>query len=758
MISTFIELCNRSIQAGYLMIAIILLRMIWKRVPKLLYRYLWCLVGLRLALPFTWETALSLIPKKTVIKPSVLYSKTPSVDSGIQAVNEVVNPVITQSFTPEIGASVNPLQVIMTLGAWIWLIGLVALLLYGVISYIRLHYKVQDAVLLKENIFQSEKVGSPFVFGFLKPRIYLPYSLEEENLTYVIAHEKMHIKNRDHLLKPIAFILLSVYWFNPIVWLAYYLFCKDLELACDEWVIWNLETADKKAYAKALVMCSTERKFGSISPLAFGENAVKERIKNVLRYKNPSCWAFVGICVVVLIAVVCFMTNPVEVNENEIVLKNDGVIIDVLKEPEEIKSGSFEADTFITDGVENNWASENNQAVPILLKEPPKLGFSDMLSSKINQFEISANQYDWTYLDAELTEDGVYDFANASEVGISATGLEPTAAAKMTKWLRLTEYQGIDTWLYRLSCDVLPDKVVVKEYSIYDLGDVYADVRSEKVYTKDMLLIELVPGRIYEIVATWDRSHYEECGYYGEARYILVTDTEYATYDDIRKYQLEMANTVSVDAHIKEIYDGNTILISSDSDEFPGAFEVVIEEDVYDVSELYGGQNIRVEMYDSGLMNKNGKIPVYIAVSISNLIIEEPEDISLDEFVNMAGETYELNTLDGVTMQMEKYTSSGGEVEIRNETDKEITFGDWYVIQSEKSGKWETMPYKVKKVGFHQVAYNAPKDETVIHEVKWDIFYGELPKGRYRIIKDMLDFRGTGDYTEYYLAAEFEIR
>ena len=758
MVNTFIELCNRSIQAGYLILAIIFLRLVWKRIPKLMYRFLWCLVGLRLALPFTLETALSLIPKKTVIEPEILYAKTPAVDSGIPTVNQVVNPMMSESFTPAVGASVNPLQVVMTIGAWIWLVGLVALLLYSVISYIRLHYRVQDAVLFKENIFQSEKVDSPFVFGFLKPRIYLPYSLEEENMAYVIAHEKMHIKNRDHLLKPIAFILLSVYWFNPIVWLAYYLFCKDLELVCDEWVIWNLETADKKAYAKALVMCSTERKFGSISPLAFGENAVKERIKNVLRYKNPSCWAFVGICVVVLIAVVCFMTNPVEVAENEIVLKNDGVIIDVLKEPEEIKSGSFEADTFITDGVENNWASENNQAVPILLKEPPKLGFSDMLSSKINQFEISANQYDWTYLDAELTEDGVYDFANASEVGISATGLEPTAAAKMTKWLRLTEYQGTDTWLYRLSCDVLPDKVVVKEYSIYDLGDVYADVRSEKVYTKDMLLIELVPGRIYEILATWDRSHYEECGYYGEARYILVTDTEYATYDDIRKYQLEMANTVSVDAHIKEIYDGNTILISSDSDEFPGAFEVVIEEDVYDVSELYGGQNIRVEMYDSGLMNKNGKIPVYIAVSISNLIIEEPEDISLDEFVNMAGETYELNTLDGVTMQMEKYTSSGGEVEIRNETDKEITFGDWYVIQSEKSGKWETMPYKVKKVGFHQVAYNAPKDETVIHEVKWDIFYGELPKGRYRIIKDMLDFRGTGDYTEYYLAAEFEIR
>lgn len=756
MVNTFIELCNRSIQAGYLILVIIFLRLVWKRVPKLMYRFLWCLVGLRLALPFTLETALSLIPKKTVIEPEILYAKIPSVDSGIPTVNQVVNPMMSESFTPAVGASVNPLQVVMTIGAWIWLVGLVALLLYSVISYIRLHYRVQDAVLFKENIFQSEKVDSPFVFGFLKPRIYLPYSLEEENMAYVIAHEKMHIKNRDHLLKPIAFILLSVYWFNPIVWLAYYLFCKDLELVCDEWVIWNLETADKKAYAKALVMCSTERKFGSISPLAFGENAVKERIKNVLRYKNPSCWAFVGICVVVLIAVVCFMTNPVEVAENEIVLKNDGVIIDVLKEPEEIKSGSFEADAFITDGVENNGESENNQAVPILLKEPPLLGFSDMLSSKINQFEISANQYDWTYLDAELTEDGVYDFANASEVGISATGLEPTEAAKMTKWLRLTEYQGADTWLYRLSCDVLPDKVVVKEYSIYDLGDVYADVRSEKVYTKDMLLIELVPGRIYEIVATWDRSHYEEYGYYGEARYVLVTDTEYATYDDIRKYQLEMANTVSIDAHIKEIHDGNIILISSDSDEFPGAFEVVVEEDVYDVSELYGGQSIRIEMYDSGLVNENGRIPVYIAVGIRELIIGEPQEISLDRY--NTDNSYIVNTLGGVTMRMEKYTSTGGDIEIRNETDKEITFGDWYDLQTEVNGKWISLPYIIDNAAFHQVAYNAPKDETVIHEVKWDVFYGKLPKGKYRIIKDMLDFMGTGDYTKYYLATEFEIK
>jgi len=535
-----------------------------------------------------------------------------------------------------------------------------------------------------------------------------------------------------------------VYWFNPLVWLAYYLFCKDLELACDEWVIWNLETADKKAYAKALVMCSTERKFGSISPLAFGENAVKERIKNVLRYKNPTVLVFVMVMLVVLVAVLCFMTNPREDNENEVILSNDSTVTtDVLQD-------------IVTEREQEENDRSNPGNIAVLLKEPPKLGFSDMLSSQMNEFVVSPNQYDWTYLDAELMEDGVYDFANAQEVGTSATGLHPTVAAKMTEWLRLTEYQGIDTWLYRLYCDVLPDNVIVKEYSIYDLGDAYAEVRSEKEYTKDMLLIELIPGRIYEITAIWDESHYEECGYYGEASYVLVTDTEYATYDDIRKYQLEMANTVSIDAHIKEIHDGNIILISSDSDEFPGAFEVVVEEDVYDVSELYGGQSIRIEMYDSGLVNENGRIPVYIAVGIRELIIGEPQEISLDRY--NTDNSYIVNTLGGVTMRMEKYTSTGGDIEIRNETDKEITFGDWYDLQTEVNGKWISLPYIIDNAAFHQVAYNAPKDETVIHEVKWDILYGELPKGKYRIIKDMLDFRGTGDYTKYYLATEFEIK
>ena len=270
---------------------------------------LFMVFGWILILPFTLETALSLIPKKTVVEPGIVYSQNPAINSGIDSVDQIVNPVITENFTPDITASVNPLQVMAAICTTVWIVGMVGLLLYGVVSYLRLYRRLQDAVLLKENIYKSDKIVSPFVFGFTKPRIYLPYDMEEENLSYVIAHEKMHIKKKDYLLKPLAFLIASVYWFNPLIWFAYYLFCKDLELACDEDVIWNLPLEEKKSYAKALVMCSTEKKLGHISPLAFGENAVKERIKNVLHYKNPSFWAFVGICVVVLIAVVCFMTN-----------------------------------------------------------------------------------------------------------------------------------------------------------------------------------------------------------------------------------------------------------------------------------------------------------------------------------------------------------------------------------------------------------------------------------------------------------------
>ena len=156
-------------------------------------------------------------------------------------------------------------------------------------------------------------------------------------------------------------------------------------------------------------------------------------------------------------------------------------------------------------------------------------------------------------------------------------------------------------------------------------------------------------------------------------------------------------------------------------------------------------------------MNENGKIPVYTAVSISNLIIEEPEEISLDEIV-MDANSYVVNNLEGVTLQMEEYDSRSGEVEILNETDMDIQFGEWFEIQVLMGNAWVKLPYVIDSVAFNEPAYNAPKDETAVWEVQWEWIYGELPEGTYRIIKDVMDFRGTGDFTKYYLADEFEIK
>lgn len=757
MINLFLELLNRSIQAGYLMIAIMILRLLWKHAPRLLYRVLWCLAGIRLIVPFTLESVFSLIPKKTVIEPEILYSAKPAVDSGITVVNQVINPVISKTFAPDTAASVNPLQIAAAVAAVIWLAGMGCLLLYGVISYIRLHYRMADAVLWKENIYQSEKIVSPFVFGFIRPRIYLPYSIEQENLHYVVAHEKAHIRRCDHLLKPLAFVLLAVYWFNPLLWIGYYLFCKDLELACDEAVISDMELSDKKAYSKALVSCSTGRRLSYVSPLAFGENGVRKRVQNILNYKKPTVWIGIITAAVIVIAIFGFLTSPKE--EEVVVLPNEEIVMTVT--PNE--TDGFHAAEHHNDSTDNA-ANENNAAVsiedgavPVLLKEPPAVSVTDTLSSQINEFRLERGAFSWTYIDAELTEEGIYDFTNGNRVGTEATGLFPTSAAKMTEWLKLPDYQNKKaTWLYRFNCEVLPDKVTVREYSIFELGNEEAEIRSEKTYTKDMLILEIIPGRIYEITAVWDESHFEECGYYGDASYILVTDTEFATEEDVKAYQSRMMNTVTIDAHIKEIHDGNTILISSDTDDFPGAFEVVIPKQVYDIDALYGGQTIRVEMYDTGAVNENGRIPIYTAVGLRELIIEEPEEFSLDDASSTAA--YEVNTLDGVTLQMEKYSNRGGDVEICNTTDMNIEYGEWYEIQVLVHDKWYALPYIVENAAFHQPAYQAKKDETVIWEVDWSWLYGELPKGTYRIVKDVMDFRGTGDYTKYYLADEFEIK
>ena len=306
----FLKIINMSISASWLVLAVLILRFVLKKAPKWINVLLWGIVAIRLICPFSFESTLSLIPSAETIPLNIGMDTTPTINSGISAINNAVNPIISQSNTPMAGASVNLLQITIGIYEYIWIFGMIALALYTAISYWRLRRKVDTAVRYKDNIFQSENVSFPFVLGIIKPRIYLPFKMNGQYLEYVVAHEQAHICRKDHWWKPLGFLLLMIHWFNPLMWLAYVLLCRDIELACDEKVIKELCNEQRGDYTQALVACSVNRRMIAACPLTFGEVGVKERVKSVMNYKKPALWVIIIAVIVCVGVAVCFLTNP----------------------------------------------------------------------------------------------------------------------------------------------------------------------------------------------------------------------------------------------------------------------------------------------------------------------------------------------------------------------------------------------------------------------------------------------------------------
>lgn len=307
----FLKLLNLSISASWLVLVVLVLRLVLKRAPKWVDVLLWGMVALRLMLPFSIESALSLIPSAETLSPEVVqFDPAPTITSGVELIDNAVNPSLSESFAAAPLASVNLLYVWTYLAGWVWLIGLAAMLLYALVSYLRLRRRVSASIPLRENIYVCDEVASPFILGILRPRIYLPSALDEAQRGSVLSHERAHLARRDHWWKPLGFALLAVYWFNPLLWLAYTLLCRDIELACDERVLCGMDAGQVKDSSSALLACSVPRRMLAACPLAFGEVGVGARVKNALRYKKPAFWvvaASVAVCVVVA---VCFLTNP----------------------------------------------------------------------------------------------------------------------------------------------------------------------------------------------------------------------------------------------------------------------------------------------------------------------------------------------------------------------------------------------------------------------------------------------------------------
>lgn len=306
----FLKLVNLSISASWLILAVLVLRVVLKKAPKWVMPLLWGVVALRLVCLFSIESALSLIPSAETI-PSEIVTETREPVLYEQATLDIVtNPTLPSAAEVPVGVSRQQAQVDFNIYSILWLAGMSALLVHALVSAGKLKRKLATAILLRDNIYESEFVDSPFVFGVVKPNIYLPMHMDEETAAYVIAHERAHLARRDHWWKVLGYLVLALHWFNPLVWLAYILFCRDIELACDEKVVKGLDGAARADYSQALLSCAAPGRAVAACPLAFGEGNIKTRVKSALHYKKPAFWVAAAAVLAVVIVAVCFLTNP----------------------------------------------------------------------------------------------------------------------------------------------------------------------------------------------------------------------------------------------------------------------------------------------------------------------------------------------------------------------------------------------------------------------------------------------------------------
>ena len=401
MTKLFLTLLNIGIKAGWLILAVLLLRVILRKAPRWTVCLLWGVVALRLVFPFPIESVFSLIPSAQTVPMEIERMEKPEVYTGIGFVDEHVNPVITSQMAPEVEESVNPMQIIIWVAALVWIVGIVLFQTYTLVSYMELRRKVRISIPFRSNrqlewgenlkiyrkIYVCDQMKSPFILGILNPKIYLPAGMDEAAYENIIQHEATHLKHGDQFWKPLGYLLMSVYWFQPLSWVAYAFFCKDMELACDDRATMGMQKSEKASYCQTLLACSTNRQILAACPVAFGEVGVKERVKHVLNYKKPAFGIVLVACVVCIVTVVCFLTNPKVENGNDTQSVNgteETAATDVV-------SGTESGNTDIPESSDNVFEqsfgeTEENQAYEQVLDE-----YRDMVQNRFYLDELNTD-------------------------------------------------------------------------------------------------------------------------------------------------------------------------------------------------------------------------------------------------------------------------------------------------------------------------------------------------------------------------------
>lgn len=470
----FLQILNMSFTASFVILFVIAARLFLKKSPKVLSYALWGIVLFRLACPFSLESMFSILPTKAnPISQDIVYMAEPKIDTGIPAINYAVNSALPAA-TPY--TSTNPLQIWVFLGGTVWLMGIAALLIYSIASLLKLNKRLRNAVHERENIYLSGRLDTPFVMGIIRPKIYLPTALTDREKQYILLHEKMHIRRLDHVVKLLSFFVLCLHWFNPLVWAAFFLSGRDMEMSCDEAVMKELGSEVKKDYSTSLLTLATGRRIISGTPLAFGEGDTRSRIKNVLSYKKTAFWVVVITAAAVICIAVGLMTNPKDQEIGH--LGVNAIILEIDKNNQTMLVEGIDRNSVIGDKCVIDW--EGEPFITVATNSGPTRLF-------IDDFSVG----DYVVLFIGEVQASYPTKATATTIQLQPREMLPEAYSAKDLWSARTKYVGDNSAVGKIITALdLPEDLKYDGFELFTKGHPYAvsvnlktDTETRNAYT-----------------------------------------------------------------------------------------------------------------------------------------------------------------------------------------------------------------------------------------------------------------------------------
>ncbi|MFA9466629.1 MAG: M56 family metallopeptidase [Velocimicrobium sp.] len=559
----FLAVLNMSLTASYVIILVVLIRLLLKKIPKVNSYVLWGVVAFRLIIPFSFESMFSLMPRNTNAVPiphDIIYQQSPQFNSGIGVVDSLVSESLP---TPSVGSSVNPLQAYIEIGAYIWIIGMIVLLAYSFASVLLLKRQLKSAELVEKNIFEAKNLKTPFLLGLIRPKIYLPVGLNVEERRYILLHEQIHIRRKDHIIKIFAFLILSIHWFNPLVWIAFMLMSMDMELSCDEQVLKEMNEDMKKPYANSLLSLATGSHILNGSPIAFGEGNVKGRIKNVLNYKKPRFWGTIASIIVLIIVGIALLTNPTDSEQDLSFLKPNNML-SWIGDQEQVKIISADYGNTSVSGrelakwldiAENDWKRKNVPS-PYELSPSITIHMNDETGNEIRFFESEPTLVMILYQDE-------YQYYKIPKEDYSAMAAMAGSGYPHVQSITFTEHEnGNDSALITItdSKTIMRMAVLMQSGEIYHPSLFFNSTQNDIPPVPDYIRIEMIGDQIYHSYFLYTE---DEKNYYIDEPYDHINGIDFNTMKSIITIFTDAGNKMLNDQTSFNVESNLTIIMSS---------------------------------------------------------------------------------------------------------------------------------------------------------------------------------------------------